>query len=102
MLLLSLKSMHHLLVLSFLEIIFPENDIFAPSASFRLRNGVNGSFEVDFSLWVIEVSDFAIIVQVDANFSNIACTTLLAEHDIHFLIQPVAGFAQQFEALYSS
>jgi hypothetical protein len=97
--LLFLDRMVQLLVLSLLEVVFSQNQVLAATASLGLRDGIDGSLEVDLASWVLEVGDLSISIDVHTHLGKCCGTTLLAEHGIVLLVHPVARLAEQFESL---
>ena len=69
-------------------------------STLRLRNGVLRASQIDSSLWIVEVGDLPVIIDIDWNISKCVRATEFAVFSFNIHIQLEAGSAEEFEALY--
>lgn len=93
--------MGHLFVLSFFEIVLSKNEVHASSTTFSVWDRINITFQIDPPLWVVEVCQFTIVINVDTDFVESGTTTELTEEPLDIEINPLTALAKEFESLNS-
>ena len=91
--------MHHLFILTFLKIIFPEYEILTPSATLHFGDGINVTSKVYFPFGVFEIGKFSVCIQIHADFGEMGTSTGVAEETLDVHVDFVTAFAEKFEPL---
>jgi len=78
--------------------IFSQHKVFGMSTGLWLRNREFRASKVDPSLWVVEVGDFALIINEDRDFAESVRATVLTIFSLDIFVQFHTGSAEELEA----
>jgi hypothetical protein len=93
--------MDHLFVLSLLKVILSENHVYASSATFRVWDGINITFQIDPPFWVVEVCKLTIVIDVNTDFIEGSSSTKLTEQPFGIEVDPLTALTKEFKSLNS-